>query len=466
MKTHLTKFFSYDKSLATFETQSGTMTLPKIFVPFFIEMLLLNTMGTINTMMLSHYSDDAVAAVGAATQLIGMILTLYTVISTGSSIVINHNLGAGKKETASDAAFSSVVFCGTFSFILGTVLSFFARPLLGLMHLEPHVLEYAVTYFRIAIQFSFFQAITSSISGIFRSYGKPRIAVCVSLTMNVLMAVFDYLIIFRPFDFPLRGVSGIAAGYVISQIAGLALNLFFLKKTALGLRFHTKSLRTLRIIRQILRVGIPGGISSISYNLSQVISTSIIAILGTAAISTKIYVSNIVFYVYVLGLSLGMSTSLFIGWLSGAGKYEQAYRLNLQNLKITLLSNLTLSTLIFIFSEQLLSLFTSDPAILSMGRSLMFVDILVEIGRGFNHIEENSLRGAGDVVYPMVVSMISCWTMSIFFSWFLGIRLGLGLPGCWLAFAMDEFFRGTAYLIRWRSRKWTTKTVSRQAAAS
>ena len=90
------RLFSYDASLATFQTESGTMTLPKVFLPFFLEMLLLNMMGTINTLMLSHYSDDAVAAVGAASQLVGMVLTLYTVIGTGASIVINHNLGRQK----------------------------------------------------------------------------------------------------------------------------------------------------------------------------------------------------------------------------------------------------------------------------------------------------------------------------------------------------------------------------------
>lgn len=460
MKTLLTKFFSYDKTLATFESESGTMTLPKVFVPFFLEMLLLNMMGTINTLMLSHYSDDAVAAVGAATQMTSMVLTLYTVVSTGASIVINHNLGAGRRETASDAAFSSLIFCGGLSLVLGTILSLSARPLLGLLHLEAHVLDQAVGYFRIVSQFSFLQAVISGISAIFRSYGKPRIAVCVSMTMNLLMALFDYLIIFRPFEIPLKGVTGIAAAYVISEAMGLLLCLFFLRKASLGLNFSRKNLRTLGIIKKILQVGVPGGISSISYNLSQVVSTSIIAILGTAAISTKIYVSNIVFYVYVFGMSLGLSTSLFIGWLSGAGKYEQAYRLNLQNLKITIAANLTFSALIFLFAEPLLSLFTSDPVILSPGRTLMLIDILVEIGRGFNHIEENSLRGAGDVIYPMSVAMTSCWIMSIFFSWLLGIKFGLGLPGCWFAFAMDEVFRGTAYLIRWRSRKWTRKAVA------
>ena len=160
------KFFTYDKSLSTVETPQGTLSLSKLFFPLLIEMLLLNTMGTINTLMLSHYSDDAVAAVGAATQLLGMVLTFYTVISTGASIVINHNLGAGNKKYASDAAFASIISCGAISILVGILLSAGARTILGFMHLEEHVLEYAVSYFRIAMLFSFLQAITSSISGI------------------------------------------------------------------------------------------------------------------------------------------------------------------------------------------------------------------------------------------------------------------------------------------------------------
>ena len=453
------KLLQYDTSLLTLETPQGTLSLSKLFLPMFAEMLLLNTMGTINTLMLSHYSDDAVAAVGAASQLLGMILTFYTVISTGASIVINHNLGAGNQKNASDAAFSSIVFCGAISFAMGIVLSAAAKPILGLMHLEEQVLDYAVTYFRIVMSFSFFQAITSSISGIFRSYGKPKISVTVSVAMNLFVAILDYLIIFRPLELPLKGVSGIATAYVLSELFGLLIILAFLVKVPLGLKLHEKNLKTLLIVKDILRVGIPGGISSISYNVSQVVSTSIIAILGTTAISTKIYVSNIVFYVYVFGMTLGLSVSLMIGWMAGAGKYEQAYRLNLQSLKITITANIFFSVIVCFLAKPLLGCFTDDPVIIASGQALMFIDIFVEIGRGFNHIEENSLRGAGDVVFPMVVSIISCWVMSILFSYLLGIQFGFGLAGCWIAFGLDEFFRGITYFFRWRSRKWTTKTV-------
>ena len=454
------KFFRYDKSLGTVDTVQGRLTLSKIFIPLMVEMLLLNMMGTINTLMLSHYSDDAVAAVGTASQLISMILTFYSVINSGTSVVINHNLGAGKKKAASDAAFSAVIFCGVLSLVMGTILARFAEPIMSMMHLEPHINEFAVTYFKIAIQFSFFYAITSSISSIFRSYGKPKIAVLVSIIMNATVAFLDYLVIFQPINIPLKGVTGIATAYVTSQFVGLVLMITFLKVIPLGLDFKEKNLKTLRIIPRILQIGVPSGVSSLSYSLSQVVSTAIVALIGTAAISTKVYVSNIVYYVYVTGMTIGMSTSLLIGWMVGAKEYDKAYKLNLQNLKITIAMNVTLSTIIYIFAEPLLSCFTSDPEIIAMGKTLMFIDIFLEIGRGFNHIEEFSLKGAGDVLYPMIISMISCWVMSILFSYILAIPCGLGLAGCWIAFAMDETFRGTAYFLRWRTKKWTTKTVS------
>ncbi len=89
------KFFQlYDKSLSRIETPQGTLTLVSVFLPFFVEMLLTNSMGTVNTLVLSHYSDEAVASVGAANQLMGMIFTFYTVISTGASIFISHRVAA------------------------------------------------------------------------------------------------------------------------------------------------------------------------------------------------------------------------------------------------------------------------------------------------------------------------------------------------------------------------------------
>lgn len=450
----------YDKELCKVETPRGTMTLSAVFLPFFLEMFLMNFMGTVNTFMLSWFSDGAVAAVGAASQFAGMVSTFYTVIGTGASIIISHNMGAGKKEQASDAAFTALLAGSLFSLAVSIAVSAFAGPLMSLMHIKGAVLTDAVTYFRICMRFSFLGAIFSIISAIFKSCGMPKVSVGVSLGMNLLNAFLNYLVIFHPGRFFPHGVRGIAWCNNISRAVALAVMAILLCRLPLGLKLRLNPSRSFRMILPVLKVGIPGAVSTLSYNISQTVTTSIIAVAGMSAISAKIYVSNLVFYVYVLGMSLGLSTSLMIGWLSGAGRFEQAYRLNLQNLKITLLLNSTLSILLFLFGRPLLSLFTSDPGILKTGSTLLFFDIFVEVFRGFNHIEENSLRGAGDVVYPMAVSICSCWCMSVLFSYLLCIKAGFGVYGCWIAFAMDEAFRGIQYFFRWRSRKWTEKALA------
>lgn len=452
-------FRLFDRSINRLETAEGVLTMRSLFFPFFIEMILINMIGTVNTIFLSHSSDEAVAAVGAASQLLGMILTFYGVVSSGASIVISQNLGAGNREKSANAAIISIFFSTAFSIFIGTTLAIFANSLLTMMHLKEEVLTNATAYFRICISFSFVQAITSALSGILRSYGRPKIAVKVSILVNLINVLFCYLIVFRPFKIPLQGVRGIAIGSVISQSCGLLLMLILFGKASLNIRIHKGFLSQLHLIGTILRIGIPGGITTLSYSLSQVVSTSIIATLGMTAITTKVYLENIFYYVYVLGLALGLSTSIMISRLVGAREYDQADRLNRQNLKVTILCNSILSLTIYLLGGSIIRLFTDNTEIITMARIIMLIDLLVEIGRGFNHIEGNSLRGTGDVVFPMTVSVTSCWLVSILFSYLLGVKLGLGLLGCWIAFAMDELFRGTLFFLRWRSRKWITKSI-------
>ena len=166
-----------DADCTSVTTAEGTLTLKGLFIPLFIEQLLMNMTGTVNTLMLGHYADDAVAAVGAANQVIGFLYTFYAVFSGGASVVISHRLGAGDEKRASDAAFTSIVCGGAISLILGTILAFFAGAVMRPMQLETSVYEMAVVYFRICIGFSVLQGIISAISAVLRSYGKPKLAV-------------------------------------------------------------------------------------------------------------------------------------------------------------------------------------------------------------------------------------------------------------------------------------------------
>lgn len=441
------------------KTEKGTISLKTLFIPLFIEQLLMNMMGTVNTIILGHYSDEAVAAVGAANQVIGLIYTFYAVISGGVSIVISHKLGAGKEQEAEDAALSAVLVGTVISFVSGLLLALGSVPLMKMLNLQGEVLDMAIEYFIICIRFSFLQGILSSVFAIFRSYGRPNIAVMISLLMNLINAALDYLIIYRPVDIPLYGSRGIAIANVISHIVALVIVLVVVMQKGKQLLKRLKNIQSLKYTGEIIKVGIPGGVSSLSYSLSQVVSTGILAGLGTIALSTKIYISSIVFYVYVVGYSLGISLAILIGWMIGAGQYERAYKLNQQVLKLSVSLNIVMSIVLFFNYRFFVGLFTGNEQIIAMARGILFIDIFVEIGRAFNHVEENSLRGAGDVNFPMIVSILSCWFLSILFSYILGIGFGMGLYGCWIAFMLDELFRGLMFFYRFRSRKWMQKKL-------
>lgn len=449
----------FKKTSTLYHTPQGPRTLWAIFLPFFIEVLLGNSIGTISTLILSHYSDNAVAAVGSANQILAFLMTFYSVVCNGTAIVMSHQLGANDTDGANHTALASLIFVFMLSLVTGTLVAVFAVPLMKSMHLKDEVLALSVSYLKLCAASSFLSALYSVICAVFRSYGLPKVSVWIGIVLNLINAFLDMLVIYRPIPFPLYGVTGIGICRIITSILGFAIITLYLVSGPLKFPLFSLSLHSLKSIKRVLKIGVPGGITSLSYSLSQIVSTSILGILGTTAINAKIYLSSIFFYVYVVGLSLGTAASLIIGWLIGAGEYEKVKQLHHKTLTIALCMNAILSVLIFLFGQPLMRAFTSDPSILALAAPIMFLDIFVEIGRALNHIETNSLQGAGDVFVPMVVSFLSCWAISIFLSYLLGIRLGLGLIGCWIAFMIDELCRGIFFYFRFRSGIWMQKKI-------
>jgi Na+-driven multidrug efflux pump len=99
-------------------------------------------------------------------------------------------------------------------------------------------------------------------------------------------------------------------------------------------------------------------------------------------------------------------------------------------------------------------MFGADNSVLSFVTGVMAIDVLVELGRGMNHVGQNGLNATGDVRFTTVISILSCWICSVGFAYLFGIVFNFGLYGIWLAFAIDELFRGTLYYLRWKKQGW------------
>lgn len=436
------------------DAPSGQTTIFAIFLPFFIESVLSNTIGLVSTLILNGYSAEAVGTIGTANQVFGLSSSVYSALATGGAITMSHCMGIRDTKRFNELANSLLVSSAVLSFLMGALMSVFSIPLLKLMNLQGEALAQASSYFRIVAASSVMIGLFNAISAILRSYNYQRFSVFVTIFMNVINIILSYLVVYQPGILPFSGIDGIAIANVISRLIGLAIMLGYLLLGPVPFRFLPKLSVIGRHLPTILRYSIPSAVMSFSYNASQTVTTSILVSLGMEVVSVKIYLTNIFHYVYLAGYSLAQAHALVVGWYVGAGRVEDATRLNRQNQHLVWLLNGTLSGLICLCGPLIMRSYTQVQSLRDMAQIVMILDILVEINRGTNHIQESFLRGAGDIKYSMIVSVVAEWIVIIPLVYLLGVKLGFGLAGCWLGFAIDEGLRGTLLFLRVRSGKW------------
>ena len=430
--------------------------------PIFIEMLLFMLMGNVDIFMLSQYSDEAVAAVGVANQFIQMAITIFGFVSVGSAVIIAQYLGAEKSKEAKRVSGVSLYCNLAFGVMLSLVFLFGRGLILGIMPaLYPEVREYASTMLLFVGGFIFLQGLLSGTNAILRSYGFTRDTLVTTASMNVINIVGNYIVLFGPFGMPVFGVPGVAIVTVISRAMALGIGFYLLHRRV---RNPLKGIKIFEFpynyAKQILKIGIPAAGENLSYIGYQTFLTTVVAGMGAVALATRIYGRALNVFMFVLTISLAQGGQIIIGHLMGAKQYDEIYKKCLKILKIATFSSVLIAIIFFIFSEQLLGIFTDNPYVISTGRRVLFVFIFLEIGRAFNMVIIGSLRAVGDVKFPVYVGICTMWGFGALGGFTLGVILNLGVVGIVMGTALDECIRGIIMFFRWRSRVWQNKGVA------
>lgn len=443
----------------------GSRTIAKLSLisltwPIFVESALQMFLRISDTFMLSKVSDEAVAAVGVANQILIFVVLMFNVIAVGSAVVITQYLGARRNDEIDRLASSSVAINFLFGVLVSVLVVSFNAPILRIFGLDPAVFEMAQRFLHIAGAALVIQGVLTAVTATIQSHGFTRHTMMVTIGMNVLNLCGNYLVIYGLFGFPKLGVTGVAVSTATAQLIGLAINLVILRKVA-GVRLTWAHMThwMKEHVDKVLRVGLPSSINNCSYSASQFVTTAFIATLGTAALTTRIYTMNLVFLVMILAISIGRGGQIIIGHMIGAGERETAYRAVYRILRTSMLITLAAASVIALFRVPLLELFTSDASIIKMGATLLLLGFLLEPGRNFNIIIERSLAATGDARFAMLGAVSISWLFSVPMTYLLGIHLGFGLLGIWAAFIMDEWFRGLILFLRWRSKAWQRKAL-------
>lgn len=434
---------------------NNSLSLFALTWPIFIEILLYMLMGNADTFMLSQYSDHSVAAVGVSNQILSLIIVMFGFVAVGTGIVIAQYIGANNHKNANEVAYTAITVNLMFGVVLSLLLSFFGKYILKAMDLPDELMDEAISYLKIVGGFSFVQAVLMTIGNIIRSYGYTKDAMYVTIGMNILNIIGNYLFIFGPYGFPILGVDGVAISTTVSKTIGLIVIFFIFKMRVKAAVPISKAFRiNKKHVKDLLSIGLPSAGEQLSYNTSQMVITFFIALLGTEAITTKIYTQNLMMFVLLAAVSIGQGNQILIGRYVGAGENNIAYKQSLKSLKIAMLISFSMATIIYFLSPYLLTIFTKNQTIVQNGSSLLLLTIILEPGRAFNLVLINALRATGDARFPVYIGILSMWGVGIPIAYFLGITLQFGLIGVWISFIVDEWLRGILMYMRWRSRVW------------
>ena len=346
---------------------------------------------------------NAMAAVGNNVALIGLIVGLFMGLSLGANVLIAQNIGAEKFERVHDAihtAFLLALITGGIFFIVAEIL---AKPIFEWLQVPSAVAPMAETYLRIYLVGLPFIGIYNFEAAIFRSRGDtqtPMIALTIASLLNIILN----LVFVLQFDL---SVAGVAWATVISNAVSASILFRELLKSDGIIHLDIKSMKIDKTcLKEIIRIGLPAGIQSMVFSLSNILIQTAINLLGPDAMAASAAAFTIEINVFCLTNGFGQAATTFVSQNYGAGNLPRCKKIMWVSLGINTLLMLILSATILYFAEPLIRFFNDDPEVIRLGVIRLWFIIAPEIISVVMEIISGCLRGYGISLAPAMITLI------------------------------------------------------------
>lgn len=345
----------------------------------------------------------AIASVGANAPLISLIVNLFIGIALGANVVIAQSIGKNNDAFVHKTVHTSIVF-SLFGGILSTIVfELLASPILEILHVPTDVFPYALLYLRIYLLGLPVIFLYNFTAAIFRSIGDtktPFITLACAGILNIILNLF-FVIVFH------MHVNGVAFATVISNICSAFILLYLLTKqhSLIHLDIHALHI-DLEALYKILQIGLPAGIQSSVFSISNIVIQSAINQLGTVVIASSSAAGNIEIISYYVLNAFSQACTTFVGQNVGARKYDRCKKILqicLLEACITLTCTIAITLLI---GKHLLALFNNTPEVIALGYTRLWIILCSYYFSGIYEIISGYLRGFGISIVPAILTMI------------------------------------------------------------
>lgn len=429
--------------------------LKNMIVPLFFEQLLVMLVGIMDTFIVSYVGEAAVSGVFLVNSFNTIFIYLFTALASGGAVVISQYIGNKDQKNSVRSSSQLLMFSTLFSIVLTCIVLMFHQAILSALFgkVEIDVMNACITYIVISALSYPFIAIYNAGASLFRSMGKTKTTMYVSLASNIINVIGNCIGVFVLH----AGVAGVAIPSLIAR-AFSAIVITKLCFQQNQMTYYTKKdlfAFDTDILRRVLSIAVPNGIENGIFQFVKVALSSVVALFGTYQIAANGGAQSIWSLAALMGVTLGPVYITVIGQCMGSGNQEQAKyyfkKLNKLAIVLSIVWNLIVLALtpLFMHFYQLSS------------ETLQLIFYLVVIHGVFNAIVypisgplSNGLRAAGDVKFTMIVSIASTLLARFVFSIIFAIYLNMGVIGIAFAMCLDWTIRAVIFYCRYRSLKW------------
>lgn len=352
----------------------------------------------------------AVAAVGANSPIIGLILNLFIGIALGANVVIANAIGRDDRQTVQKAVHTSMVVSVIGGVLVAIIGELIAEPLLTVLNVPDDVLELALLYLRIYFLGMPVILLYNFEAAIFRSIGEtkmPLIALTLSGILNVLLNLF-FVIVLK------MSVNGVATATVLANVVSAGILYIKLVKSDKYIKVEFKKLRIDgKTFKKIMQIGLPAGIQSAVFAVANIVIQGAINSLGTVVIAASSAAFNIEIIAYNVMNSFSQACTTFVGQNFGANKLDRCKKTLFLCLIEDAIASGTAILIVLITGKFLLSIFNNNPEVIEIGYTRLVIIFIAYIFSMLYEVMSGYLRGFGFSLVPAILTTVGVCVLRI-----------------------------------------------------
>ncbi len=424
-------------------------------VPAILTQLSFTAMGVIDAALVGRLGATELAATGFGSVWVWTAFNFFFGAASVAQTFVAQTWGAGRNEECGAWAWQALYLVLAPVLVAALAIGWAIGPLLAWA--GPSVeMQTAAKLYVVPVLFGApGLAIAFVLSSFFRGHGDTRTPLYATLVANALNAVLDYGLIFGKLGLPELGIVGAGIATAIGQwVYCLVLWVAFRRPRVARLYVTHPIAPNLQQMRRLLRTGAPIGGQWVLGELSFAVFSTVIARMGdaSAAASQAFVVLLSLSFMQAMGISVAAST--LVARYIGAGDLPSAHKSYRSSQKLAAGLGILVGALFIAIPEWLLRVFTDDPAVVTIGRSLAVTGAIFQLFDAFGIVAGGSLRGAGDTRWPFLLHALLAWGLFVPLTWVFGVALQGGVLGAWIAGAVYVGVLSALLVWRFASGRW------------